>query len=132
MFIAALFTITKSGTRFITGRMDKQDGVYSCNGISLNYKKKLKTDLIYSVVEPQKYYSKLKETEIKDDIVQIPFIRGIQNRLVVDRAGGVGLGSDCFVNIGFIWRVIKCFETKQELWLHTEDEINSIELHISK
>ena len=69
MFIAALFTIMKSGTRFITGRMDKQDGVYSCNGISLNYKKKLKTDLIYSVVEPQKYYSKLKETEIKDDIV---------------------------------------------------------------
>ena len=39
------------------------------NGISLNYKKKLKTDLIYSVVEHQKHYSKLKETEIKDDIV---------------------------------------------------------------
>lgn len=49
--------------------MDKQDGVYSCNGMSLNYKKKLKTDLIYSVAEPQKYYSKLKETGIKDDIV---------------------------------------------------------------
>ena len=77
MFIAALFTIAKSGNNFyqnnkcpsINRRMDKQNMVYQYNGLLFSLKKEWNSDACYNIDEAQKHYAKWTKPDTKRHIL---------------------------------------------------------------
>ena len=80
IFTAALFTIAKSGCTqvLINGWMEKQNVVYTYNGILFSLKKEGNSDTCYNRNEPWGYYAKWNKpvTQKKDKYRMILFIWG--------------------------------------------------------